>query len=288
MTSLEIVTSIMNYIESLFFKEFENIIFFIICSSLSFIILFLSISITVSTPYSKKFSSYECGFNFLVFNQRFFIFIILIFLSFLFEGPSCCDDVATPADVEEKGGVPSNKAIGAYLFVFTSIGFVMFGVPAVVGVIAFQQVVDATFSPESDFQPPLAGETVVSVTTASEVAAVGTETGGILLFVVIIVTICATLSIPPVIGYRRALSFFLTTGTIVGNVLGHTLDLEPIIPREPDSQAPSVVETVNPTATTSEVENKTVSKIPTIIVQPVILHTIVAVILILFFNEKYF
>ena len=40
MTLLEIATSSMNYIESLFFKEFENIIFFIICSSLSFIILF--------------------------------------------------------------------------------------------------------------------------------------------------------------------------------------------------------------------------------------------------------
>ena len=40
----------MNYIESLFFKEFENIVFFfIICSSLSFIILFLQqISIVAS------------------------------------------------------------------------------------------------------------------------------------------------------------------------------------------------------------------------------------------------
>ena len=54
----------MNYIESLFFKEFENIVFFfIICSSLSFIILFLSISITVSAPDPEKSSSYECGFD---------------------------------------------------------------------------------------------------------------------------------------------------------------------------------------------------------------------------------
>jgi hypothetical protein len=45
----------MNCIESLFFKEFENIVFFfIICSSLSFIILFLSISITVSAPDPEK------------------------------------------------------------------------------------------------------------------------------------------------------------------------------------------------------------------------------------------
>jgi NADH-quinone oxidoreductase subunit A len=54
----------MNYIESIFFKEFENIVFFfIICSSLSFIILFLSISITVSAPDPEKSSSYECGFD---------------------------------------------------------------------------------------------------------------------------------------------------------------------------------------------------------------------------------
>jgi hypothetical protein len=41
----------------------EGVIFFIICSSLSFIILFLSISITVSAPYSEKSSSYKCGFD---------------------------------------------------------------------------------------------------------------------------------------------------------------------------------------------------------------------------------
>ena len=64
MTLLEIATSNMNYVESLFFKEFENIVFFfIICSSLSFIILFLSISITVSAPDPEKSSSYECGFD---------------------------------------------------------------------------------------------------------------------------------------------------------------------------------------------------------------------------------
>ena len=42
MTLLEIATSNMNYVESLFFKEFENIILFIICSSFSFFKLYFS------------------------------------------------------------------------------------------------------------------------------------------------------------------------------------------------------------------------------------------------------
>ena len=67
----------MNCIESLFFKEFENIIFF----------LFLSISITISAPDPEKSFSYRCGFNFLVSNRQFFLFILLLFLMYFSQPP---------------------------------------------------------------------------------------------------------------------------------------------------------------------------------------------------------
>jgi hypothetical protein len=63
--------------------------------------------------------------------------LFLIIQTGFFQDLSFCDAIdQTPADsvdTEERkgGGVRSSKAIGAYLFASTAIGFVMFGVPGV-------------------------------------------------------------------------------------------------------------------------------------------------------------
>jgi hypothetical protein len=143
----------------------------------------------------------------------------------------------------------------------------MFGGLHVVAIVASQLAVGALIFPEADFRAPPAGETVVSVTTASEVAEVVSETGldpttptGTILFAGVVVGILIYLRY--FVGYEVLVGGFerfpgrlypgggmwtaedgytaliSTVAAAVGNLLG----LGIIFSEEPDFTVPSAVE----------------------------------------------